>query len=126
MRPSIGFLVCVVLKNERMRMDGMKSDAGQTVRREFSSVEQVTKIEKLVGKWEQIFYSKIEKLLARKIASNTIDALGPFDSFFVGSQIQLGTYLKKSKSPLSLHSSIFQDELRQTSKVGRHIHVGEN
>lgn len=79
----------------------MKSDAGQTVRREFSSVEQVTKIEKLVGKWEQIFYSKIEKLLARKIASNTIDALGPFDSFFVGSQIQLGTYLK-SQSPSSL------------------------
>lgn len=61
----------------------MKSDAGQTVRREFSSVEQVTKIEKLVGKWEQIFYSqpKSEKPLAtRKIASNTIDALGPFDS----------------------------------------------
>ena len=56
----------------------MKSDAGQTVRREFSSVEQVTKIEKL-GKWEQIFYSqpKSEKPLAtRKIASNTIDALG--------------------------------------------------
>ena len=44
--------------------------------REFSSVEQVTKIEKLVeSKWEQIFYSKIEKPLARKIASNTIDAL---------------------------------------------------
>ena len=80
----------------------MKSDAGQTVRREFSSVEQVTKIEKLVeSKWEQIFYSKIEKPLARKIASNTIDALGPFDSFFVGSQIQLGTYLK-SQSPSSL------------------------
>ena len=36
----------------------LKSDAGQTVRREFSSVEQVTKIENRgVGKWEQIFYA---------------------------------------------------------------------
>lgn len=52
----------------------MKSDAGQTVTRIFFS-RAGHKDRKARGKWEQIFYSKIEKPLARKIASNTIDAL---------------------------------------------------
>ena len=57
----------------------MKSDAGQTVRREFSSVEQVTKIEKL-GKWEQIFYSKNRKAPRSKDREQHDRCTGPFDS----------------------------------------------